>query len=76
MSTPSVTQDTAAKVRARAAALRIPTSTLADMTGIPYKALLRRVRGEVEFTIGELITVAYALSVQPTELMPDQEVAA
>ena len=76
MTTPNVTQITAAKVRAAAAVKRMPILTLADRSGIGYSALLRRTRGEVDFTIGELVAVAYALSVPPVELMPEQEVAA
>jgi transcriptional regulator with XRE-family HTH domain len=73
MATESVTQVTAGNVRARAAKQGLSVHALAALSGIGYTALQRRMRGDVDFTVGDLISVAYALSVSPVELMPNQD---
>lgn len=59
-----------AKVRAMAAEKRISIRKLSALTGIEYSALLRRTRGEVEFTITDLGLVAEALGCTLSALVP------
>lgn len=61
----------AAKVRAAAAEKRISIRALADKTGIGYSALVRRMRGEVDFAAPELMVIADALGVSAGALLPE-----
>lgn len=60
----------ASKVRAKAAERRISIRALADKCGIEYSAMLRRTRGEVDFTADELVTIASRLDVNAGEFLP------
>lgn len=68
--------DVAAKVRGKAGELRVSAMTLAKETGIEYSALLRRMRGEVDFTAADLVLVAEALNVDVADLLPRREIQA
>lgn len=60
----------AAKVRSMAAEKRVSIRALADSTGLDYSAMLRRTRGQVDFTVADLIATADALGVNVAALMP------
>ena len=44
---------------------------VAEVTGIPYSTLSRKLLGRSEFTFTELAVVAEALNVSPSSLIPD-----
>lgn len=47
-------------------------SSTAELTGISYTQLHRKLNGLYEFTMTELGLLADALEVHPAELMPDE----
>ncbi|MGC0144424.1 helix-turn-helix domain-containing protein [Pseudactinotalea sp. Z1732] len=44
---------------------------IAEVTGIPYSTLSRKLLGRSEFTFTEIALVADALGVSPASLIPD-----
>jgi len=65
--------EVAAKVRGKAAERRISILALSEATGIEYSAMLRRTRGDVEFTAADLVAVANALDVDVADLLPRRD---
>lgn len=63
----------AARVRGKAAEQRVSWKALAADTKINYSSLVRRMRGEVDFTATELVQVAEALDVDLGVLLPPRE---
>jgi len=76
MPTPQNREIIAAKVRARAAERRVTIRALARATDMEYSAMLRRTRGDVDFTAGELAVVARALDADPAVFFPTTEAVA
>lgn len=66
----------AAEVRAALARKGQSAAWLAVEAGISKAALSRKLRGEVSFTVEELVLVADALDVEPDALLPRTGVAA
>lgn len=61
-----------ARVRAEMGRQRVSQNTLSQQTGIPQSNLSRRLTGETEFTVAELLKVARALAVPVGDLLgPD-----
>lgn len=50
-------------------------ASIASAAGIPYSTFCRKLDGHTEFTIGELIRVAHAVGVLPSEYAPDEFLA-
>jgi lambda repressor-like predicted transcriptional regulator len=50
----------------------ISMNALADETGIPYSSLRRSLKGGRALTIPEIRSIAAALGVWPSELLPDE----
>lgn len=50
-------------------------SSVAEATGIPYSTLGRKLLGRTEFTITDLITIAEALEIHPSRLIPSDFLA-
>lgn len=67
-------QSVAGNVRAEMARARVPQVRIAAALGLTQQAVSRRLRGEVEFTVSELATVAAELSVPVSALIPDADV--
>lgn len=66
----------AAEVRAALARKGQSAAWLAEEAGISKAALSRKLRGDVSFTVEELVLVAIALAIEPEVLLPRAEVAA
>lgn len=60
----------AAEARAALARKGQSAAWLAEDAGISKAALSRKLRGEVSFTVEELVLVAEALAVEPDALLP------
>ena len=45
---------------------------LSERTGIPQTTLYRKLRGQADFYVGEVASIAEALSVEPRELLPPE----
>lgn len=66
------TPDTiAANVRAEMARRGISTLELSQLTGIARSTLARRLTGRYDLTVGELLTIADAVGVPLSTLIPD-----
>lgn len=51
-------------------AASVSMNALADATGIPYSTLRRKLRGQADFTLADLLLVAEALNTTPDRLLP------
>jgi len=43
---------------------------IAEVTGIPYSTLNRKLAGKADFTLGDILAIAEALGVSPATLTP------
>lgn len=62
--------DVAADVRAAAARQQVKHVDIAAALGMSKVSISRRMRGEVEFTIPELVTIADFIGVPLADLLP------
>lgn len=76
-STQTVTIEVTRQINTALMAVGMTRHRLATDTGIPSTTLQRKLKGDGEFTLNELLRVARALNVAPSALLPsDFKVAA
>lgn len=63
--------NTGARVQAALAGAGRSLKSLSDETGIPYSTLIRKAKGQREFSFSELLAIAEALGVHPAALTPE-----
>ena len=66
----SLAQSVAGNVRAEMARVRVSQTQVGRALGITQQAVSRRLKGEVDFTVTELATVAELLGVETATLLP------
>lgn len=72
----SLAQEIADKVAAAILRSGRSQTSVAAAAGIPLTTFNRKLNGHTEFGIGELIRIARALGINPSELMPAALLAA
>ncbi|MCW4458154.1 helix-turn-helix transcriptional regulator [Microbacterium sp. MPKO10] len=70
MATDHITAEQADKVAAAVERAGMSRTKLADLTGIPYTTLGRKINGHTSFTAVEIYDIAIALNTAPAALMP------
>lgn len=65
-------QETAARVESAMQTAERSKKWTAEKAGIPVSTFNRKLAGGGEFTIGELLRIAHALSVAPFSLLPEE----
>lgn len=74
--TPNTRSAVAAEVRASLGRAGRSAAWLAQSAGISRAALSRKLRGDVSFTVEELVLVALALGVEPDTFLPRPDATA